>query len=276
MRIALTTAALLYTGALRAEQVDTELLLLVDVSGSVSSSEYNLMMGGYANAFRNGSVLEAIQGGQNGSIAAAVSFWSSATQQQIGVNWMKISDEQSAEAFATAIANVARPFSGSTALATAMNQSVSLFGAELGYADNGFNSLVQVIDVGGDGEDNASPWTATANKADAVKAARDYLLSSGVDMINGLPIGPGDFGTLSTYYANNVIGGSAGGVNAFVQTTTTFSDVQSSLTAKLQTEVGAAATESFIASASPIPETSTSLLITCASSLLFIRKRKSK
>ena len=49
--------------------VDLELVLLNDVSGSVSTDDYNLVKEGYRDAFQNSSVQSAITSGAIGSIA---------------------------------------------------------------------------------------------------------------------------------------------------------------------------------------------------------------
>jgi hypothetical protein len=251
--------------------VDTELLLLVDVSGSVSTTEYQLMMNGYANAFRQTSVLDSIQSGARGSVAVALAFWSDANQQRVGMNWTLISDKASANTFADSLGKLSRPYSSTTALASGINFGTRLFGTETGGTDNGFSSLVQVIDVGGDGEDNASPW-AKADLSGAVRAARDGALAAGVDMINGLPIGRGA-GDLVGYYAANVAGGSAGGVDAFVQPTATFADIEKSLTTKLNREVGAAAAQS-IENISAVPEPGYLPLIGGSLGMLLLVRRR--
>ena len=48
--------------------VDLGLSLVIDVSGSVSTAEYNLQMDGYANAFRSSAVQQNILGGNVGAI----------------------------------------------------------------------------------------------------------------------------------------------------------------------------------------------------------------
>ncbi|MBK1790810.1 DUF1194 domain-containing protein [Persicirhabdus sediminis] len=231
-----------FSQPLYAVDVDTELLLLVDVSGSVDSSEYDLMMQGYADAFDSASVLSAIQSGAQGAIAVSLVFWSGATQQQVGVDWMLIDDAASAAAFSDAIEASTRPFNGSTAIGSALQYGATAFGTETGQADNGFTSVSQIIDISGDGTDNNTPPDEVSRELN-VQAGRDAALASGVDMINGLPIGDED-GVLKTYYEDNVIGGSAGGVDAFAQQTDTFGDVQTSLEAKLISEVGAGAVQS--------------------------------
>ena len=66
-----------------ATSVDLELALLVDVSGSVNSSEYALQRDGYKNAFLSNAVQNAILGGTYKSIAVTYIEWdSSATTQK--------------------------------------------------------------------------------------------------------------------------------------------------------------------------------------------------
>lgn len=248
-------------------EVDSELLLLVDVSGSVDSNEYSIMMDGYQRAFRNQSVVDAIQGGANGAIAASMVFWSGAQQQQIGVDWMLIDSIQSANSFADALEATSRPFSGMTAIGSGISFGADLFGSETGAQSNGFESTAQIIDVSGDGTDNNTP-PDNSDRAANVRAARDAALSSGVDMINGLPIGNAG-GALDQYYIDNVIGGSAGGVDAFTQAATNFSDVESSLVQKLQREVSAGAIES-----TSVPEPSVPMLFGGIAFLMLFRKQR--
>ena len=261
----------LFSSQLPAATVDTELLLLVDVSGSVSSSEYNLMMQGYANAFRSPSLVDSVISGFHGSVAVSLAFWSGPEQQVVGVDWMQVSDSSSSNAFAAAIDATTRPFGGTTAIGSALSYGSTLFGTEVGGSDNGFQSLVQVIDISGDGEDNSTP-PDTGNRAENVRNARDQALASGVDMINGLPIGNAG-GDLNGYYTNNVLAGAAGETAAFIQPTATFGDVESALTLKLNRELEAAGQESIqIAS---VPEPSTATLIVLATTACLQRKRPS-
>ena len=243
--------------SLPAATVDTELLLLVDVSGSVDNSEYDLMMQGYASAFRSSTFIDAISSGHNGSIAVSLSFWSGAQQQSTGVDWTQITDAASAASFAAAIEATSRPFAGATAIGSAISHGSTLFGTEVGQSDNGFQSLVQVIDISGDGEDNNTP-PDTGNRAENVRAARDEAITRGIDMINGLPIGNAG-GDLTGYYTDNIIAGAAGDTAAFAQATASFADVENSLSLKLSREVTAAGEESVrIAS---VPEPSVTILI---------------
>ncbi|MGJ8656493.1 MAG: DUF1194 domain-containing protein [Akkermansiaceae bacterium] len=254
--------------AVAQQAVDTELLLLVDVSGSVDSSEYTLMMNGYVDAFNSGSMVDEIQGGDIGGIAVGLMFWSGAADQSLDVAWTHVYDQASSEAFADLIEATTRPFSGSTAIGSALDAGTASFGTETGgLVENGFTSNAQIIDVSGDGEDNATP--PEGDRALNVRNARDAAIAAGVDMINALPIGNAG-GALNQYFIDNVIAGSSGGVEAFTQVTTTFSDVSASLQQKIASEVAAGAD---INRVSAVPEPSSTFLIGM-SGMLFILRRK--
>lgn len=247
-------------------EVDTELILLVDVSGSVTSEQFTSLMNSYAAAITSSSVLDAIQSGDYGKIAATLVFWGGETSQVVAVPWMEISNATQAASFSTLLLAATRPFEGRTAIGSALNYATPLFGTETGGQDNGFSSLVQIIDISGDGFDNASP--PRGDREENVRAARDASLATGVDMINGLPIGNTD-GSLAAYYARNVIGGSVGDVSAFVQDADTYANVEGSLVTKLTREIGAATGNKVV----PEPSTAFLSLIT---SVFLLRHRSRK
>ncbi len=210
--------------ALAITLVDTELSLLVDVSGSINTSEFDLQRNGYAAAFRNNDVIDAISNGNNGSIAANLIYWSGSTSQVQAVGWTEINSADSANAFADLIAGTDRPFSGSTGVGSAIDFATPLFGTETGGADNGFESTRQIIDVSGDGISNTGSDTATA---------RDAALSAGIDVINGLPIENFTGSTITDFYRDNVIGGD----NPFVETADGFDDFERAIQQKVLAEV---------------------------------------
>lgn len=131
----------------QAVPVGLELALLVDISGSVSNSEFILQRDGYVNAFNNAAVQNAIAQ-IPGGIAVTYIYWSGANEQQQMVGWTHITNAAQATAFATAIANAPRPFNGATAPGSAINFTVPLFN------NNGFEGARLVIDVSGDGQEN--------------------------------------------------------------------------------------------------------------------------
>ena len=159
--------------------VDLELSLLVDVSGSISTSEFNQQKQEYINAFQEPEIIKAIQSGSRGKIAANLIYWSSFSQQVQAVGWTLIEDAATATSFANAINATVRPFRGGTIASAAVNFAVPHFGTETGGTDNGFLSERQVIDVSSDGPGRASQS----------QAARDAALLAGVDAINVLVVG---------------------------------------------------------------------------------------
>jgi hypothetical protein len=196
--------------------VDLELQLLADTSGSVDSTEYNLQLTGYINAFRSASVISAIESGVIGSIAVQYIEWSDSAEQSILVDWTYISNAVEANAFADSLQASTRLYSSSTAPGSALD-----FGAPL-FFNNDFNALRQVIDVSGDGSKNAGADTSDS---------RDAALASGVDTINGITIG--DASGLATWYQDNVIGGD----NAFHIHATTFAEFETGIENKLIKEI---------------------------------------
>lgn len=224
---AMSALCLAMTSQAQAVPVDVELQLLIDVSGSVSTNEYNLQIDGYEAAFNSAAVQNAIG---TGSIAVQVVQW--ASSQAVSIGWTQVT-AASASAFATTIGNMARNngLSCCTGVGSAIN-----FGYQQ-FAGNGFEGARQVMDVSGDGKKNTGLDTATA---------RNTALAAGIDTINGLPIGDQ---SLLTWYEDNVIGGT----NAFAILAGDFGgNFQDAITQKLATEIGGG---------NPVPEPSTMILL---------------
>jgi len=220
--VAAFMAAGLLSQPAAAVPVGLELALLVDVSGSVDATEFNLQKGGYVSAFQSAAVQNAILASQGGAIAATLIYWSGATQQAQVVPWTLINSAASANAFAAAINATTQLFQGSTAPGSAIAFADGLFGTETGGLANGFESLRQVMDVSGDG---------AANDGINTLGARNAALAAGVDTINGLVI-LGESGLLA-FYQNNI----AGGTNAFVDVADSFADFATAIERKLIKEI---------------------------------------
>jgi hypothetical protein len=168
------------------QNVNLELSLLVDVSGSIDSTEYNVQRQGYATTFSNANFYSNVIGA-GGSIAVNYIEWSGAAQQAQVVGWTLINSQASANAFAAAILAAPRDFSGQTAPGSAINYAVPLFTSNL------FDAPKQIIDVSGDGSQNDGASTS---------AARDAAILAGIDQINGMAI-LGEVGLLA-WYQNNI------------------------------------------------------------------------
>ena len=168
--------------------VNLELLLLVDTSGSVSTAEYNLQKTGYVNAFMDPAIQAPIASfSAKGAVACAE--WSSGNEQQLRVPWTQLTDAAGATAFANAIADLStRPFSGSTALGSAINWGVPPF------ASNNFTGTYNTIDISGDGSQNNG-----ANTFNAATAA----WAAGISL-DGLAV-LGNESNLDTWSQTNIV-----------------------------------------------------------------------
>src|SRR5215470_10553224 len=67
--------------------VDVELVLAVDVSGSMDEGERALQRGGYVAAFQHREVIAAIAGGVYGRIAVTYVEWAGPRAQAVVVPW---------------------------------------------------------------------------------------------------------------------------------------------------------------------------------------------
>src|SRR5438105_15002454 len=79
-------------------QVDLNLVLAVDASGSVSEDRFELQKQGYAAAFRNPKVLAAIRQGNYQAIGVSMLQWTAPTLHVVAVPWMTIPAQRSAQA----------------------------------------------------------------------------------------------------------------------------------------------------------------------------------
>ena len=196
---------------------DLLLALMVDASGSVNQKRFELQRRGYADAFRNRQVLNAIRGGSTGSIIAIMVQWTGPQMQALAVPWTLIKDEASANAFADAIEAAPRQlFGGGTSVSGAIDHAMLLLQAAP------YRGLKRVIDISGDGSNN---------RGRDVREARDEAVRAGV-IINGLPIVSLEY-DLDKYYFNNVIGGPG----AFIVPTDSYENFAQAIVRKLILEI---------------------------------------
>lgn len=178
------------------QEVDVSLVLAIDVSGSIDYQEAELQRKGFVDAFTNKEVLAAIRGGSLGRIGVSVVYFSSKDYgfMSVPVNWMVIEDEASAQTFIKQLVAARRPSARGTSISDALEYSLRQL--ETGP----FHAVKQVIDVSGDGVNNAGR---------PVEQVRDEILAKGIT-INALPIiddsTPQD---LDKYFEGCVIGGPA-------------------------------------------------------------------
>lgn len=217
---------LLAVGMARADEpVDLELVLAIDVSGSVDPEEARLQRDGYVGALTNPRVQAAIHGGPYGRIAVAYVEWAGDGFQRIVVPWTLLSDPASVEAFASSVAESPISSAQWTSISAAIDFCARLFDG------NGYEGTRRVIDVSGDGVNN---------RGRPVEWARDQAVAAGIT-INGLPIlndRPNPWGgsptlDLDGYYRDHVIGGPG----AFLVPAVSFEAFADAILAKLLLEV---------------------------------------
>ncbi|MFN4275499.1 MAG: DUF1194 domain-containing protein [Ferrovibrio sp.] len=179
--------------------VDLELLLAVDISGSIDPDEARLQRDGYANAIMHPAVVKAIRGGIHGKIALAYFEWADSYTQGDLLDWTLVSDQASAEAVARRLMEHPIRTARRTSITGAILHAIPRFGS------GPYKGMRRVLDISGDGPNN---------DGGPVDLARDQALAAGI-VINGLPIMNGKQNTwgfpmledLDRYYEGCVIGG---------------------------------------------------------------------
>jgi Protein of unknown function (DUF1194) len=186
-------------GAQTSAEVDLELVLLVDASGSIDDGEFELQRAGYAEALRHQEVLWAIaHGGQHGRIAVTFVEWANQRSQDIVVPWTIIAGEADATAFGRAILAAPRRAIGSNAIGAALLTGLSLI------EGNAIEGWRKVIDLSAD-----SLWNSSGP---SIAEARDAVIGADI-VINGLAVecrtcnGRPRPGNLEQDFATQVIGG---------------------------------------------------------------------
>jgi Protein of unknown function (DUF1194) len=152
--------------------VDLQLVLAVDVSGSIDPRELRVQRNGYVQAFRDPEVIRAIESGVHGRIAVTYLEWSSVDFQVVVVPWTILSDAPSTLAFVGELARAPFNRDRSTSISGGL-----LFARDLMQA-SAIESDRRAIDVSGDGPNNDGR---------AVARTRDAIVAQGI-VINGLPV----------------------------------------------------------------------------------------
>ena len=178
--------------------VDVELVIAVDVSYSMDPEEQALQREGYIQALTSREFLSALREGANGKIAITYYEWAGANDQKIVMPWRLIDGPEAADAVAAEIARAPYRRASRTSISGALKFAKPLFD------NSGYRGLRRVIDVSGDGANNAG---------DLIVPTRDDVLGAGIT-INGLPImlnrpnfGSVDISELDIYYEDCVTGG---------------------------------------------------------------------
>ncbi len=201
-------------------EVDLNLALGVDASGSVNQVRFELQKRGYVDAFLDPRVLRAIKSGPQGAIGVAMYQWTGPRLQAPVVAWTFIDDAASIREFALKVqASQRHLFGGGTSISGAIDYGVQAL------AQSPFTGGRRVIDISGDGANN---------RGRPAETARDEAVQQGIN-INGLPILELE-PDLEQHFRDNVIGGPG----AFAIPADTFEDFGNAILRKLIQEIASA------------------------------------
>jgi hypothetical protein len=200
-------------------EVDTALVVSVDVSNSVDDKRYRLQMEGIAKALEDPGVVAAITTGPQAAILFSIMTWSD--RSEMTLPWVRISSAAEARAVAARIRKLPRVKGEFTCLSRMLRNVADKVVPQIPAAANRV-----VIDVSGDGHDDCNP-------SEPVGAVRDELVAGKV-VINGLPILDGDEGkTIEDWYRTNVMGG----VGSFVIAANGYGDFERAIRQKFVVEI---------------------------------------
>ncbi|MBJ7408677.1 MAG: DUF1194 domain-containing protein, partial [Bradyrhizobium sp.] len=204
-------------------RVDLELLLAVDISQSMDYEEHEIQRNGYVDAFRHKDVVNAMLSGPEGKVAVLYMEWAGDFDPIETIPWTIIDSAEAATKFSERLEN--EPIYGEQR--TSISRALET--AQQHILKNNISSHRQVIDVSGDGANNAGRL---------VEPARDQVVKSGI-VINGLPImlnKPKEFydiDHLDRYYRHCVIGGEG----AFIAPVFDLRQLSSTIRKKLVMEI---------------------------------------
>jgi hypothetical protein len=193
-----------------------ELILAVDVSGSIDSKEFALQANGLADAFEHPSLITAVEALEGGMLVT-LTHWSGTSRNNQMTSWHRLNDAGSMAAFAAATRSSGRAWRNfSTAIGEALTHAATV------SATAPERCKRRVIDVSGDGVSNEGTAPSAVSP---VLAARGYT-------INGLVIRGADPDPVAHYKAEVIAG-----PGAFVETANDFADYPRAILRKLLREI---------------------------------------
>lgn len=193
-----------------------ELILAVDVSGSVDEREFRLQMEGIAAAFETeaiGAAAERTAGG----LLVTLTQWSGTTRQRSMTGWHAVADRGTARAFGETVRAIPRAWRNfSTAIGQALQHAAEVSATAPAACQR------RVIDVSGDG---------VSNEGVSPRRVAAQLVEEGYT-VNGLAIRGAEPDPVD-HYRNDVIAGPG----AFVEVAENFDDYPRAILRKLLREI---------------------------------------
>lgn len=150
---------LLPQAAFAQTSVYRELILSIDVSGSISTTEFNLQKSGWYNAFSSAPIKNSLLAPEvlgAGGTAVGVAQWSSFAQQQMVIPTMAISDEAAYNSFLSQLNSMPRLYAGNTCVSCGMDVGINDILTNAFVTPAGVPNR-QIIDLSGDGANNSGP-----------------------------------------------------------------------------------------------------------------------
>ncbi|WP_420434424.1 DUF1194 domain-containing protein [Hyphobacterium sp.] len=205
--------------------VDLELVFAVDVSASIDEMEALQQRRGHVEALADPDIVSSIRAGAHGRIAVLYLEWADADFQRVVAPWTIIETEADALAFAALLSQADFVSGRRTAIGAAIGNAVSLIDS------NPYHGVRRIIDLSGDGPQNAGP---------SLPEARDAAAASGVT-VNGIsmqsdrqhPFRPPVNIDVSRYFEEHVIVGP----RSFVMPSQAHQDFVEALRRKLIIEI---------------------------------------
>ena len=189
------------------------LILLIDVSGSISDENYKLQRQGIVQAFEDQSVRNTIKA-QPGGVALSLLEWSS--NVRVTVPWRVVKTNSDIEKFSQEILEAPRSSSNLTALGHALNKAIEYM------EEVPCDPESKIIDVSGDGP---------SNEKEEPDQPRNKAITEGI-VINGLPIITIVYPEIVDYYKEKVIT-----PNGFLVEATDFEDFAKAIRRKIILEI---------------------------------------
>ncbi|GMG83411.1 DUF1194 domain-containing protein [Paralimibaculum aggregatum] len=193
-----------------------QLVLAMDVSGSINAREHALQTGGLAAAFESEALANAVAALEGGMLVTFTQ-WSGGSRQRQMTSWRKVTKPEHLRAFAAEIRAAPREWRN---FSTAIGEA--LLHAELVSRGAPLPCLRRVIDVSGDG---------VSNEGRPPRAIADGLEAQGFT-VNGLVIRGADPDPVE-HYLSEVIAGPG----AFVEVAEDFEDYPRAILRKLLREI---------------------------------------
>ena len=179
-------------------EVDVELCLAADGSGSITDEEFAFQRQGYAAAIADRRVVEAVRGGILGKIALAHMEWGGADSMHAIVDWQVVEDGATAQAFGEDLLAAPRVASGWNSISNAIAF------CQAWIENNAFEGLRKVIDISGDaGQRGGLPLPVTRQRA---LEAGFTINALALNFRGGGLTGPGGM-PLLMHFNQDVIGG---------------------------------------------------------------------